>query len=93
MTEFSRPIRTRAARLQRTALRLAILLTALLVSASAAQPAAAIDRDGIANALLATVQIIMPDNDYEIFSLGSGTVMNDSGLILTNYHVVEGDRP
>jgi hypothetical protein len=93
MMEFSRPIRTRATRLQRTALRLAMILTALLISASAAQPAAAIDREGITRALLATVQVIVPDNEFEIFSLGSGTVMNDSGLILTNYHVVDGDRP
>jgi hypothetical protein len=37
------------------------------------------------------VQVIVPDNDFEIFALGSGTVMNDSGLILTNNHVVEGE--
>ena len=73
--------------------RLALILVVLLTAASSIQPAVAADREGVAAALRATVQVIMPDNDFEIFSLGSGTVMNDAGLILTNFHVVEGERP
>lgn len=70
----------------------AITFLVLVATAFSIQPAAALDRAGVERALRATVQVIVPDNDFEMFSLGSGTVMNDTGLILTNYHVVEGDR-
>lgn len=93
MMETTRPIRSGVARLRAWVMRVVVIAVALLGSASAAQPAIAIDREGITGALLATVQVVMPDNDFEIFSLGSGTVLNDSGLILTNHHVVDGDRP
>lgn len=53
------------------------------------QPVTAIDRDQVASALRSTVQVIMADNDFVTFSLGSGTVINEQGLILTNNHVVE----
>lgn len=71
---------------------LAIIFLVLVATAFSIQPAAALDRAGVERALRATVQVIVPDNEFEMFSLGSGTVMNDQGLILTNFHVVEGDR-
>ena len=68
-----------------------VVLFMLLAAAVTIQPAAAISRDNVAAALRSTVQVIVPDNDFEMFSLGSGTVMDASGLILTNNHVVTDD--
>jgi S1-C subfamily serine protease len=68
-----------------------VLALALMATAVSVQPAEALSRDLVSAALRSTVQVIVPDNDYEWFSLGSGTVMDANGLILTNNHVVEGE--
>lgn len=78
--------------MQRARLLRGLVLTFVLLATSVAiQPASALSRDGVSTSLRSTVQVIVPDNDFELFSLGSGTVMNENGLILTNNHVVEGD--
>ena len=67
------------------------LLVALIavVSLFAAQRAQAIERGPINTALLATVQVIVPiATEKDSYSTGSGTILTDSGLILTNYHVM-----
>jgi hypothetical protein len=68
-----------------------IALTLVLLATGVVQSASALTRDQVSTALRSTVQVIVPDNDFEFFSLGSGTAMNEMGLILTNHHVVEGD--
>ncbi len=62
---------------------------ALLGSVGGALPARALDRDQRQRALLATVQVIVPDRTGLPFSTGSGTVLDaERGYILTNFHVM-----
>src|SRR3954453_4973668 len=68
-----------------------VLTLVLMTTGVAVRPASALTRDLVTTDLRSTVQVIVPDNNNEVFSLGSGTVMNDTGLILTNNHVVAGD--
>ena len=82
----------RARTLQRAYLLRGLMLALVLMATGVVvRPASALSRDDISAALRSTVQVIVPDNDFEMFSLGSGTVMNESGLILTNEHVVAGE--
>lgn len=66
-------------------------ITLLLVVAALlwnSQPAAALEREGLQRALRASVQlgVLGPAND--IIGTCSGTVLNEQGFILTNYHCV-----
>src|SRR4026208_201944 len=63
-----------------------VLALILFTTSIAGRPASALSRDQVATDLRSTVQVIVPDDDFGIFSLGSGTAMNESGLILTNNH-------
>lgn len=74
-------------------LRPAALMALLVVLGSllAASPATAQqwDRAAIRRALQATVMILAPDNHGDLYSSGSGTVLDaDRGIILTTYHVM-----
>ncbi|MBI3958987.1 MAG: trypsin-like peptidase domain-containing protein [Chloroflexi bacterium] len=68
------------------------LLAALLIGVASlflAQRAQAIQRGPLNTALLATVQVIVPiAAERDSYSTGSGTILAESGLILTNYHVM-----
>ena len=79
-----------------------IILLALLLLSGAALPSAPAAaqvrlprsdrREGLTRALKATVLVLVADNNGELFSSGSGTIMDaEKGTILTNYHVL-GDR-
>jgi len=68
------------------ALTLALLL---LGSRGNSMPVDALERDQRMRALLATVQVIVPDRLGRPFSTGSGTVLDaEQGFILTNFHVL-----
>ncbi|MBW7882974.1 MAG: trypsin-like peptidase domain-containing protein [Caldilineaceae bacterium] len=73
-------------------LRQLLLLAAavyVLGGAFAVAPAVAVERIALLQALKATVQVLVPDNDGELYDTGSGTIMDaDTGLILTNFHVM-----
>ena len=91
-SRLHRHLRGGLGNLQRAHLVRGLILTLVLFATGAGvHPASALSRDGVSASLRSTVQVIVPDNDFELFSLGSGTVMNENGLILTNNHVVEGE--
>ncbi len=74
-----------------TALRTGLLTAALvLLGALGLQGSAwAIERGPLNQALLATVRVIVPiAAEKDTYSTGSGTILTESGLILTNYHVM-----
>lgn len=68
------------------------LLAALLVGSGAllgVQRAYAIEKGALNTALLATVRVIVPiAAEADSYSTGSGTILAESGLILTNFHVM-----
>ncbi|OGF30884.1 hypothetical protein A2533_03125 [Candidatus Falkowbacteria bacterium RIFOXYD2_FULL_35_9] len=60
-----------------------LLILMLMVSFSSIQPAQAINNQQIN----ASVQVLCPDGDSNWFS-GSGTMIDSSGIVMTNRHVV-----
>jgi hypothetical protein len=70
-------------------LALAVILLAGWAALAQSMPAFGLDRADRAQALLATVQVIVPDRNGNPYSSGSGTVLDtERGYILTNYHVL-----
>lgn len=67
----------------------AIVLLAAAGLAWASPAAAQWNRNATKQALQATVQVLVPDNNGDLREAGSGTVLDaDRGIILTNYHVM-----
>lgn len=65
----------------------AIAISLLLADGST--PIRGLERDDRVRALLATVQVVVPDSSGNPVSSGSGTVLDATrGYILTNYHVI-----
>ena len=47
------------------------------------------EREDLQRALKSTVQVLVPDNNGELYDTGSGTVLDaEQGIILTNFHVM-----
>lgn len=75
-----RPLRT---------LGLVLILLSGWAALSQSIPVLGLERDARTRALLATVQVVVPDRNGDPYSSGSGTVLNaERGYILTNYHVM-----
>lgn len=57
-------------------------------SEPAAQPGQAQERVNIQKLSQSTVKLYILDDDFNIVGMGSGTIVNKDGYILTNYHCV-----
>jgi S1-C subfamily serine protease len=65
------------------------LASVLWLLAAGAPPATAVEREDLVRALKATVQVLVPDDNNDLYSTGSGTILDAAaGLILTNFHVI-----
>lgn len=65
-----------------------LLVAAVLLQASPAN-AQQWNRSAVRRALQATVLVLVPDDNGDLYDSGSGTVLDaDLGIILTNYHVL-----
>ena len=86
----------RIIRRMRRVLRNPLLLLAVSVAAVyalggafAAEPASAVERTALQQALKSTVLVLVPDDNGDLYDSGSGTIMDaEKGLILTNFHVM-----
>ncbi len=68
---------------------LALTASLLFGFLSVAPATAQWDRDLVRRALNATVLILVPDDNGDLYDSGSGTILDgDRGLILTNFHVI-----
>ncbi len=90
-TRFHTRFPARPRTLARALVPAAALLLALLLLAQST-PALSLEREPRQRALLATVQIVVPDRSGSPVQTGSGTVLDtERGFILTNHHVLADD--
>ena len=81
--------RKTAAGVRRWALLGVFLLAAAAVLQAGPAAAQQWSRDTVRQALLATVLVLVPDNNGDLYASGSGTVMDtERGMVLTNFHVM-----
>ena len=66
-----------------------VVATYVLGGAFAAEPARAVERTALQQALKATVLVLVPNDSGDLYDSGSGTIMDaEKGFILTNFHVM-----
>jgi predicted fused transcriptional regulator/phosphomethylpyrimidine kinase len=66
------------------------VLFILLVSSTSVFAQSSLSRDQIGSIATSVVQILALDKNGEPFATGSGTIVDSTGIIYTNQHVVEG---
>lgn len=64
------------------------LMTLLLALLWGTMPTRALEKEGLQRALRASVKLIILDGNNDAFGRCSGTVLNNQGYILTNFHCV-----
>ncbi len=83
------PQRTSTMRMHRWMQWSAVLVIAVMLLQASPATAQQWNRSAVKRALQATVLVLVPDDNGDLYDSGSGTVLDaERGIILTNYHVL-----